>query len=629
MKKWLPLLLAMLLLLTGCGPQTPETTEEMPPQQAVTELEDTEEAEPVPTLDYDGIEIGNNFYDLSLLPELEGLNIVDAGLISDTQLLLLTGLTGDTLRLLDLETGELSLLCKLELTTEHDQYWANTDLKSLDPIVVADYYNDTSYLISVEGEVRYTLSSSSYWAFSQTGCVRYGESGRFYQFDFDTGAERLLGSLPAEYLYPSVAGYTADGSGLVLEVTSTIGQEEVTLVLDTATGQIAASYQGWDLYPALSGKVSVSVDNDAPEYDTEPTGTFTLTARQEDEIGVKQVTEQVELADLTPDGTADLMRDWLYGDGKYDFWGIALAELWLEDELHYILWDYSGQIPEETGAAAPEPYELPRYDMGELGERAEAMSRQYGVKIYVGEAVLNAPFPDYTLSVCEDAAALSTALDVLEEAFSVYPEGYLAQLGGDHIREICFYLSGTMTPNDPSVSIENPAGLACQVDDLELIAMNAGGVLQAHDVIHELTHVLDHWLAAESMLDESQWSSMNPEGFDYYYAYINENGESYEFVGDDTYTSWDGPAYEGEVDTIYFVDPYSTTYPTEDRARLMEHLLMYPEGEVPNLFESTHIQDKLEYYFLCIRAVCDTSEWTEAPLWETRLAQAAGEAERE
>ncbi|MBQ9165700.1 MAG: hypothetical protein IJX71_02040 [Oscillospiraceae bacterium] len=624
MKKLLPLL-ALLLVLTACGPKPAADTPDEP--ESPTEITAEPEEEPSPELDYESIRVGDGLYNLSLLPELEELDMVDGGLISDTKLLLLTGLTGDTLRVLDLETGELTLLCELELVTEQDQQWANTDLKSLDPIVVVDYYHETSFLISETGEVLYTLPRADYWAFSRTGCVRYGEGSEFYQFDFDTGKERSLGSLPVEYLYPTIAGYTADGDELVLEVTSTIGQEEVTLVMDVGTGKIAASYRGWNLYPALSGKVSFDADNDAPEYDTEPADTFTLTARQEDEGGVKQVTEQVKLSDLAPNGTADLMRDWLYGAGNYDFWGIALAELWLEDELNYILWDYSGQSPEETGAAVLEPYELPRYDLGEIGERAETMSRQYGVQIYVGEAVLNAPFPDYTLSACEDPVSLSNALDVLEEAFSVYPEGYLEQLGGDHVREICFYLSGTMTPNDPSVSIENPAGLACQVEDLELIAMNAGGVLQAQDVIHELTHVLDHWLDAENILDEEQWSSMNPEGFDYYYAYIDENGESYEFAGDDTYTSWDSPAYEGKVDTIYFVDPYSTTYPTEDRARLMEYLLMYPEDAVPSLFESTHVQDKLEYYFLCIRAVCDTESWTEKPLWEVRLEQAAAQRE--
>lgn len=624
MKKWLALQLVMVLILTGCSPKTQEVPEEkLEQQQTEIEPESPGEKDCPPTLDYDAIEIRDGLYNLSLLPELEGLNIVDAGLVSETEMVLLCGKTGDTLQVLDLETGELSLLCELELVTEQDQHWASTDLKSLDPIVVVDYYHETSFVISEEGEILYTLPSADYWAFSRMGCVRYGEGSAFYQFDFDTGEERSLGSLPVEYLYPTIAGYTADGDGLILEVTSMIGQEEVTLVMDVGTGEIAASYQGWNLYPALSGKTDFLAENETMEYDTTVGSRFMVTARR----GSQCCSVEVDLAELTPNGTVNMNRDWLYESADYDFWGVGLLELYLEEELNYILWEFRDMEPQQEEAAPLEHYELPSYDLGAIGERAEAMSEQYGVKIYVGEAVLNAPFPDYTLSVCEDLVSLSNALDVLEEAFSVYPEGYLAQLGGDYVREICFYLSGTMTPNDPSVSIENPAGLACQVEDLELIAMNAGGILRAQDVIHELTHVLDHWLDAENVLDEEQWSSMNPEGFDYYYAYINENGESYEFAGDDTYTSWDGPAYEGKVDTIYFVDPYSTTYPTEDRARLMEYLLMYPEDAVPNLFESTHVQDKLEYYFLCVRAVCDTESWTETPLWEVRLEQAAAQRE--
>ncbi len=129
------------------------------------------------------------------------------------------------------------------------------------------------------------------------------------------------------------------------------------------------------------------------------------------------------------------------------------------------------------------------------------------------------------------------------------------------------------------------------------------------------------------MLDEEVWSAMNPEDFDYYDAYVDENGTSYEFSGSTTYTTWDDPAYEGQVDTIYFVDPYSTTYPTEDRARLMEYLLMDPESYVPSLYESVHVQEKLAYYFQCIRQIFDTTGWPEETLWESRLAEAAARRE--
>lgn len=623
MKKLLSLLLALMLLLASCGTQpagTPDSPEKEPETEVLPEMPEEEPER----LDLTKVQVADRFYDLSALEVLQDELVVDAGLVSPTELILLCGETGDTVKLLDLETGALETCCVLDLETEPDQSWSNTDLKSIDPLVVVDYYNEKTYLLSPQGELRLTLDSANYWICGRTGLIRYGEGSSIYLADTVTGEERHLGTLPADYLYSSPVGFTAGETGLILEATA-VDDTEATLIIDMETGQLSAAYRGWGHCAALNGRMNVSVDNDTLEYDIEPSATFTLSARRQSGERVTQVSEQVDISVFSPDGTADLLNDWLFGEAANDFEGRALVELWMGDELHFLLWDYSELIPEETGATIPEAYEPPHYDLGQAGERAAEMSRKYGVQIYVGEAVLNAPFPDYDLSACTDPVSLNKGLDVLEEAFSIYPEGYLDQLGGERVREICFYLSGEMTPLDPMVSIENPSGLACQVGDLELIAMNADGYLQAEDVIHELTHLMDHWLSDENVLDETQWISMNPEDFSYHYAYIDEDGKSYEFTGDDIYTSWDSAYYEGDVESVYFVDPYSTTYPTEDRARLMEYLLMDPEYDPPAFFASSHVQDKLRYYFLCIRMVCDTTEWTEPPIWETRLAQAAGE----
>lgn len=635
MKRLLALLLALSLLLSACGemdgsaekqpesapPSQAETAETEEPAETVEpeETEETEEPAETAELDYAAIQIGEGMYDLSSLPQLQELTIVSAKLASPTELLLLCGEIGDTLYSLDLETGALRTICRLELETESGQNWANTELKETDPIVVVDYYNEQTYMLSSEGELLCQMDRSDYWAFCEKACARYGDDGNLYQYDFETEKETLLYALPAEYIYPYLLGYTLDSSGLIFQAMSVVDGEQVTMIIDRVTGEVIASYLGGDLNAVLSGRTFLDSQNSMPEYDTELSETYTLTVRR----GSQSCIKEVDLSQLIADREANMQVDWLNGYGEYDFWGVCLLELWTADEIRYILWDYSGEPIQQGEPTQLEHYELPVYDTGEQGERANALSEQYGVQIYVGESVTGAPFPDYTLSACENEEQISAGLDVLEEAFSVYPEGYLAQLGGDGVRKLCFYLTGTMTPIDPSISIENPAGLTCELGGLELIALNVSGGLRAQDVIHELNHVLDHWLWQENALDEDVWNSMNPEGFDYYYAYIDENGDSYEFAGDYTNTSWDAPAYEGKTDTIYFVDPYSTTYPTEDRARLMEYLLMDTEGDVPSLFESVHVQEKLEYYFQCIRAVCDTEGWTEPPVWETRLSEAA------
>ena len=115
---------------------------------------------------------------------------------------------------------------------------------------------------------------------------------------------------------------------------------------------------------------------------------------------------------------------------------------------------------------------------------------------------------------------------------------------------------------------------------------------------------------------------MNPEGFDYYYAYIDPNGDSYEWSGSSEYTTNDSAWYDGDTDSVYFIDAYSTTFPTEDRARLMEYLLSDVDYGPPAYFASVHLQEKLTYYFQCIRTKFDTTNWPEQTSWEQMLSEA-------
>jgi hypothetical protein len=134
-------------------------------------------------------------------------------------------------------------------------------------------------------------------------------------------------------------------------------------------------------------------------------------------------------------------------------------------------------------------------------------------------------------------------------------------------------------------------------------------------VVHELTHAADYRFAGEGLLSEDEWNSMNPKGFSYYYSYINESGESYETAGSPENTAVSGcPA-----DDVWFIDPYSKTYPMEDRARLMETLL---SGRTPysGCFKGRHVQEKLSYYFRFLRKALDDGSWPARTSWEEALA---------
>lgn len=625
MKRILPLLLA-LLLLTGCAPKTPAEEQTSPEERPVQVL--PEEPEPEP-LDYSSIALADapGFYDLTALPQLEECGVADAALLDETHAVLLTGEERESVQILDLETGGLEELCRLEWEAPADgdgrEEWYSRQILSADPLIVSELsWEDTYYRIGLDGTVTELPDREDCdWlfydrsAFLEERFYSYqSSSGILYRMDYARTEPVQVGHIPADYLYIEEKGLSQTGEQMVF-LAETMGERDrVTLTMELETGAVTA-YAGWDCAKALLPGTRLSLT-----YPEDGGGSCAITAWKEEE----QVSVEFDFRWLVGDQESfDPDSCWLENPQSGTSWGTSLVMAWDGQKNRLLLWDYSGAETEPAPVERSE-YVWPVYDLGELSQRAEELEAAYGVRVYLGQEAASLPFPDYTLESSEDLRAMSDGLDVLEQALAYYPEGYLSQLGGDTVRDLCFCLSGRMTPVDPSASIDDPGGLACQVDGLELMAFNVE-YIQVRDVIHELTHVLDHWLWTEETLDEGSWSALNPEGFDYYYAYIDENGQSYETTGSTQYTTWDEAWYSGDVDSVYFIDPYSTTYPTEDRARLMEYVLAGSWNGPDSSFASVHLQAKLSYYFECIRNTFDTIGWPEQTSWEQALASMAPE----
>ena len=283
--------------------------------------------------------------------------------------------------------------------------------------------------------------------------------------------------------------------------------------------------------------------------------------------------------------------------------------------VHLYLWDTSScravkwESPSRSGYAAPETA-----DYGALTDKAAKLEERYGIRILIG-ANIPAAFPDYSAEACTDAAVIDGSLSVLENVLSLYPDSYFTQLKGGYYRNIAFYLTGPLHPLDVTSNISNAGAFATESNGTMQLAFDLYDDLSPDTVIHELTHAADYRFAGEGLLNEDEWNSMNPEGFSYYFSYINESGESYETAGSPENTAVSGcPA-----DEVWFIDPYSKTYPMEDRARLMETLL---SGRTPysGCFRGLHVQEKLSFYFRFLRETLDDGSWPALTSWEEALS---------
>ena len=69
-----------------------------------------------------------------------------------------------------------------------------------------------------------------------------------------------------------------------------------------------------------------------------------------------------------------------------------------------------------------------------------------------------------------------------------------------------------------------------------------------------MSHIIDSRVLSTCTAYDS-WDALNPQEFEYDYDYIaNLNRFDYDYLEDDN---------------RYFIDPYSMSFPTEDRARIL------------------------------------------------------------
>ena len=284
--------------------------------------------------------------------------------------------------------------------------------------------------------------------------------------------------------------------------------------------------------------------------------------------------------------------------------------------VHLYLWDTVPCRSEKWDGPSVSEYAAPQTVVYKgLTDRASALEDKYGIRIFIG-ANVPAEFADYSAAPFEETTVIDGSLSVLENVLSKYPDSYFKALKGCYYRDIAFYLTGVLSPLNEENNISNAGAFATESNGTMQLAFDLNDDLSPDTVIHELTHAADYRFAGEGSLDEELWNSMNPEGFSYYYAYIDENGVSYEFSGSPDHTAVSG----SEPDDVWFIDPYSKTFPMEDRARLMENLL---SGRSPykDCFAGIHVQEKLDFYFRFLRETLGDDTWPAQTAWEEALAQ--------
>lgn len=255
------------------------------------------------------------------------------------------------------------------------------------------------------------------------------------------------------------------------------------------------------------------------------------------------------------------------------------------DDTSYIAPRYTADNPDTAGLAA-------------CREKAEALETQFGVAIAFAKEPLASG--DYSLIYEHQPKVILQALEQLEKAMSLFPEGFLktaAEVSDSKTLHIGL-VRGLKSKNTGVP--DGIAALQYWVNGDAWMALSVGDRVEQL-FYHELAHLLDTFVYSKNVAYD-EWSKLNPKDFQYDLSYFG-----YQEHGDSPYLSGTQRA---------FVDTYSMTYPKEDRARIFDCAVAEGNGE---LFASKTMQNKLRQ--LCV-GIRNAYGWKKDPRsfpWEQYL----------
>ena len=269
------------------------------------------------------------------------------------------------------------------------------------------------------------------------------------------------------------------------------------------------------------------------------------------------------------------------------------------DTARLLFWDVSKTIEQEPLILEPIP--TPDEYQLRLEERAAELGKKYGVIILVGEQC-DTRFDEFYATQATDYEQVTQALNTLDRALAVYPEGFLRQLRYDTIYSINIQLICDLQADGGGRTGGGYAAFTQTGWENSLMVIDIDDSSE-HTYYHEFSHIIDNYLEwdagqrSDALYSESGWTDLNPSWF---------GGYTYDY-------SWERDVLEGNA----FIDGYATIKPTEDRARVLEYAMVdwgeafFPKGSV--------LARKLDYYARCIRDAFDTEGWPAVTIWEQYL----------
>ena len=223
-----------------------------------------------------------------------------------------------------------------------------------------------------------------------------------------------------------------------------------------------------------------------------------------------------------------------------------------------------------------------------INTEIEEIKNTYHVNINIKEdAVIQ--FPDFYAEVMLNNEQILESLDKIDTILAKYDSDFFNSFYEKGYIGLNLYLTSTLTPSDYEIQASNPAAYSLTFNGEYMIVIDLNQPNIEELLCHELLHNLEFNLNNQSINVFNNWNAYNPTNFIYNNSY----------TGDTTYNY---TLKEEDKNNVYFIDYYSHTYETEDRARVFEKICSCSEDSIvkdyPHLYEKgLYLESEITKYY--------------------------------
>ena len=241
---------------------------------------------------------------------------------------------------------------------------------------------------------------------------------------------------------------------------------------------------------------------------------------------------------------------------------------------------------------------------------ADEVGDTYGIEIFCGSEGNDFDIGDYVGVAVTDPATVYSSLQTVERVLARYPEGMIRECYSDMHDGMELYLCSTLYGvGDEGLALAG--GLTTTVENNCVIIVDVYNGLEA-TLSHELSHAFDRRIEYVSETTGTDWMelwmSIAPSEDAYLYTY-----DGYENAVRFT------PAGEQSSKNIWFAESYGRTFPTEDRATLMECMIAEKGSHSAELLDYNNLEYKAELYCYILRECFVSCDVDEELYWEQHI----------